>query len=88
MENKIPDWVIEYNNANYQSSAGKAVKLPLAKVSEQEKEIERLREERKEMVSLLTRIHDNRTLSYKTLSDNHYREIKALLSKFEVPNQS
>lgn len=33
MENKIPQWVIDYDKANYQSSAGKAVRLLLATVN-------------------------------------------------------
>lgn len=32
MRNEIPAWVVEYNNAGHQSSAGKAVKILIDKI--------------------------------------------------------
>lgn len=43
MKREIPQWVIEYNNANHQSSAGKAIKILM---DEHERMAEMLKEER------------------------------------------
>jgi hypothetical protein len=38
MNNNIPQWVINYNNANHQSSAGKAVNILMAEVENLKKQ--------------------------------------------------
>jgi hypothetical protein len=40
----IPDWIIQYDKANYQSSAGKAVRELITLLHASQEEVERLRE--------------------------------------------
>jgi len=44
MKTKIPQWVIDYNNAGHQSSAGKAIKILMYEHQRITEENERLRE--------------------------------------------
>ena|SRR5688572_2379893 len=46
-QNQIPQWVIEYNNAGHQSSAGKAVAILFA-------ENERLKKANEELITAVT----------------------------------
>ena len=39
MTNEIPQWVVDYNNANHQSSAGKAIKILMDKIKSLEDDL-------------------------------------------------
>lgn len=44
MKTEVPQWVIEYNNNNYQSSAGKAVKILMERNAKLEKALREILE--------------------------------------------
>lgn len=68
MKTEIPQWVNEYNNANYQSSAGRAVKITTTLAKELKEENERLKECVKSLLLIVDRwqqgYSDPRSIAY------------------------
>lgn len=53
----IPDWIIKYDKANYQSGAGKAVRELISLLTEKESQLSEAKADRDDLIIKLDRVN-------------------------------
>lgn len=74
----IPDWVVNYDNQNLQSGAGRAIRILMERDAYHAKELEALKAERDALKSALEELIQVKDWKDKNGKDEHYEKAQPL----------